>query len=147
MCETPPLAQVPSTASLWMACESTPLFKHSPNLPSYPMCWGLHCFQLFLDAREPCFSLYAFQPSTWYERIQNVADLLLISMVIFSPTRGGHESVPWHIGIHIGRRARSPSRMFAHVCAQSCDEAIGDKKNKSTDTKCVSFIAITKVGK
>ena len=34
---------------------------------------------------------------------QNVADLLLISMVIFSPTRGGHESVRWHVGTHIGR--------------------------------------------
>ena len=100
MCETSPLARVPSTASLWMACEITPLFKHSPNLPSYPHVLRI---ALFWIAREPCFSLYAFQLSTWYERIQNVADLLLRSMVIFSPTRDGHESVQQHGGIHIGR--------------------------------------------
>ena len=100
MCETSPLARVPSTASLWMVCEITPLVKRSPNLPSYPHVLRI---ALFWDAREPCFSLYAFQPSTWYKCIQNVADLLLISMVIFSPTRGGHESVPWHAGTHIGR--------------------------------------------
>ena len=144
MCETFPLARVPSTASLWMACEITPLFKRSPNLPSYP-----HVLRvaLFWGAREPCFSLYAFQLSTWYKRIQNVADLLLRSMVIFSPTRDGHESVPRYERIHISRRARSPARMFARVCAQSCDVAIGDKKYKNTDAKCVSFIAITRGGK
>ena len=103
-------------------CSSAlPIFLHTP------MCWGLHCFQLFWDAREPRFSLYAFQRSTWYERIQNFADLLLRSMVIFSPTRDGHESGSRNVGIHIGRRARSPSRMFARVCAQSCDVVIGDK--------------------
>ena len=100
LCETSPLARAPSTASLWMACEITPLFKRSPNLPSYPHVLRI---ALFWIAREPCFSLYAFQLSTWYERIQNVADLLLRSMVIFSPTRDGHESVPRHVGIHIGR--------------------------------------------
>ena len=100
LCETSHLARALSTASLFMACEITPLFKRSPNLPTYPHVLRI---ALFLIAREPCFSLYAFQLSTWYERIQNVANLLLRSMVIFSPTRDGHESVPWYAGIHIGR--------------------------------------------
>ena len=133
MCEISPLARVPSTASLWMACEITPLFKRSPNLSLYPHVLRI---ALFWIAREPCFSLYAFQLSTWYERIQNVADLLLRSMVIFSPTRDGHESVSRHVGIHIGQRARSPSQMFARVCAQSCDVAIGYLK-KLTQSACL----------
>ena len=83
-----------------MACEITPLVERSPNLPLYP---HVLTIALFWDATEPLFGLYTIQASTWYKQTQNVADFLLGSMVIFGPIRDGHESVPQHVGIHIGR--------------------------------------------